>query len=167
MKKIIIGSFLIFSMMICLTGCGKVEVKKEDNTTASIHKRVEIPKGIQVLDCNIEENEGGVLVNKIIQVTKNYDTNEFLDGSFIVKLTFDDSATEEEINMLKNVSMCSSGEMGLLFQYGDCNIEFEGKSSISTLTLNVDSINEKNISLEEIKESFKENSSKCTIREKN
>lgn len=166
MKKIMIGSLLIFGMVICLTGCHKEEISKEDNTTTSVNKRIVVPKGIQVLDCNIEDDEGGALTNKIVHVTKNYDTNEFIDGSFIVKLTLDDSATNEEVSMLRNVSMCSSGEMGMLFQYGDCHTEFEGKSSISTLTLDLDSINEKNISLEEIKESFRENSSKCTIKEK-
>ena len=163
MKKVVLSLIFLVSITILVTGCSKKEEEpayQERNVTA---------KGVKTLICNIVEDEDGVIEEMNVNISRDYDKNELVNGSFIVKLTLNDNATEEEVGMLRNISMCSNSVMGEVINYGICDTTFEDKSSISTLVIDKEKISSNtNLSLEEIKdflEKNREDKSICTIKQ--
>lgn len=166
MKKVLLSFLGVLSITLFLTGCNS----DNEEDTPIIQERVAVEKGVRVLHCDIENDDDGILLNMDVDITKDYDKNEFIGGVFTVSLTLNESATEEEVNMLKNISMCSNDMMGEFINYGDCHTTFEDKSLISTLVINKDLINRStDMSLEKAKETIeKSQNSKnaCTIQKK-
>ena len=163
MKKVISKWTLLICLIIFITGCTTTE------NEIDVKERSVDVKGIKTLTCNIVDNEEEIAINMDVDISKDYGKNKFLNGTFMVKLTLSDEAEAEDVNMLKNISMCSNDVMGELINYGQCDTTFLDKSLISTLTLDIDKMNSStNISLEEIKSNIENTShnGNCVIKQK-
>ena len=138
---------VLLILLVLITGCTKKEAKKE--------------KTNKTISCTstVVENKINISSKFNFKVEKN----KVSSGKVVVELTLPKTSSEEEIEQLKNISLCSTDRMTDLVNLGKCTTKVKDKTLKSTLVIDDDKLDD--IDMDNIQKEIEKLSGSCIIKD--
>lgn len=153
MRKINIFILLIISLSLTACFNNKEVVEKNEK------------KDKKELTCTGSSIDNGMSFSSKLSVI--YKEDKISEGTFTVELKLPEDADDEEKEMLKNFSLCSSDIMTDLVNYGKCTTEINENELKSTLKIKKSLVEDYDKTIDDLKEELEKNTNingNCKIK---